>query len=404
MTSKNMDASSYHKHCVILSEARNLQKIVHCKILKYIFAILILNVGCEGMKTELDVDSIAFPPKLCITAILDGASGTFSIVISEGRALADYKKPRPPQQEIKRNGEIRLYEDHRLILSEAGVFDLAKFSYNGYGPEKNGHHFDAGGIVTHPGSTYRLEVEVDGYKMVTSTSEMPALPVVSATMNTSVTVKKETVKEYNLLNWSSDGYSSNAYYWPVSLQWGERNAGRNYYALEMIHDATLIEGEPVNGNIYFKQDCGIFVSDLSKLQDNPEIEISENQDINLDVSSRNYDLYRFPILLMSDLSFTNENASLTLYKTQSFFLPQNNPPGYEKEVYQHKVTLRVQHITEATFKYYRSLALQNNGMGFFTEPVNIISNIENGYGGFMVFSAADIQLLEYQSNFPWEWF
>ena len=48
--------------------------------------------GCN-MKTELDVDTAAFPPKLCVTATLEGGSngrGAFSIVLSEGRSLADY--------------------------------------------------------------------------------------------------------------------------------------------------------------------------------------------------------------------------------------------------------------------------------------------------------------------------
>jgi hypothetical protein len=45
-------------------------------------------------------------------------------------------------------------------------------------------------------------------------------------------------------------------------------------------------------------------------------------------------------------------------------------------------------------KYYRSLALQSTGTGFFTEPVNIIGNIENGYGGFMVHSVREFPLLD----------
>ena len=244
-------------------------------IFKYIFWVLLLNVGCDGMKTELDIDSIAFPPKLCVTAILDGGSGTFSIVITEGRALADYKKPRLPEKEIKRNGEIHLYENDKLILSEVGMFNLGN-RYENHGAMYNsrlyrGHCFDAEGIATHPGSTYRLEVKVDGYKTVTSTSAMPALSVVSATIDTSVILKRETIKKFSSLEgWSSDGYSSNNYYWPVSLQWSERPAGRNYYALEMLNDATVIEGNTAD-RITYRTNYGICVGDLSKLQDNPEV-------------------------------------------------------------------------------------------------------------------------------------
>jgi len=359
------------------------------------FSMSMLIVCCDGMKTELDINSIAFPPKLCVTAILDGGSGTFSIVITEGRALADYKNPRLPEKEIIRNGEIRLYEDDKPILSEVGVFNLgdiyddpnATYSYR---PQR-GHRFEAAGIVTHPGKTYRLEVEVNGYKTVTSTSVMPTLSAVSATINTSVIVKKEMIKEYNSLSgWSMSSYSSNNYYWPISLQWGERPAGRNYYALEMFKDEMVMDNDDWITN---RENCEILVGDLSKLQDNPEVVAFEGQEIDIDVSSKNYDLYQFPILLMSDMGFTNDNSSLTLYKTLIHFRDDGyNPPPYIKSI-----TLRVRHITEATFKYYRSLLMQSLGMDFFTEPVNIIGNIENGYGGFMVYSAVDIQLLDFST-------
>ena len=361
--------------------------------------------ACDGMKTELDIDSIAFPPKLCVTAILDGASGTFSIVLTEGRALADYKTPQIPEEKIIRNGEIRLYEDDRLILSEAGEFDLALDNdvviSDHYGTGSmwfQGHHFEAGGITTNPGSAYRLEVEVDGYKTVTSTSAMPTLPDVSATIDTSVIVKKNSYKEYySLAGWSySGGSGGDINFWPVSLQWGGRASGRNYYALEMHEEKTLIEGVPNEWNREGRFNIGICVSDLSKLQDNPEVEIFENQEIDMDASSMNAGMYRFPILLMSDMGFTDNNASLTLYKERVYTIDQGqyHPPENKRVVYHRKLTLRVRHITEATFRYYRSLAMQSVGMDFFTEPVNIVGNIENGYGGFTVFHAVDIPLFE----------
>ena len=169
-------------------------------IIRHTFWVLMLCVGCDGMKTELDVNSIAFPPKLCVTAILDGASGSFSIVISEGRSLADYKTPRLPELEIIRNGEIRLYEDDRLILSEGGEFDLGNIIGGADGvydvTPQRGHLFETAGIVARPGSTYLLEVEVDGYQTITSTSTMPVLSVVSATIDTTVFLKKANIKGY----------------------------------------------------------------------------------------------------------------------------------------------------------------------------------------------------------------
>jgi len=393
------------------------------KIILNAVAVAMFFTSCD-LKTEIDVESAAFPPKLCVTAILDGASGTFSIVLTEGRALADYKTPRLPEKELIRNGEIHLYENDYLILSEVGEFDMTTPPYHEpyfdletheyIFPEKGCYRFNASGISTHPGSTYRLEVEVDGYKKVTSTSTMPLLPDVSAIIDTTVAVIKERIKEYSsLAGWSSGGSGGLFTYWPVSLQWGERTAERNYYSLDMYTEKTALEGVPQEWwNQEGKFNLGIFVTDLTKLQDNPEVEIFESQGIDLDVSSMDNDVYLFPILLMSDVGFTNDNASLTLYKRRPDRLIDDNweesiTEWYPLELWnliilQHTVSLRVRHITEATFKYYRSLVMQSIGMDFFSEPVNIKGNIENGYGGFTVFSAVDIPLIEY-ITYSWEW-
>ena len=383
-----------------------------------IIAVVLLLTACDGMRSEIDVDLAAFPPKLCITAILDGASGTFSIALTEGRALADYKKPRPSGQKVVANGEIRLYEDGKLILQEVGEFDMTKHYGEPYYdwetreivyPDKGGYRFDAP-VATNPGSAYRLVVTTDKHGTATSTSTMPPLPDVSATINRTEIVKRNGIKEFHSLGGGySSGYGSDYYFLPVSLQWGARPAGRNYYALEMQEEIRLIEGAPIQRIREGKHNIGVCVGDLSKLQDNPEVEIYEDDDIDLDPSTWFYDTYKFPILLMSDMAFTNDDASLTLFLQDRYYLhyiqnfigddsEEHIPPQYEyfPTKYQHKFTLRVRHITEATFRYYRSLALQSIGIDFFSEPINIIGNIENGYGGFMVFSAVDFPLLEFE--------
>jgi hypothetical protein len=269
-----------------------------------------------------------------------------------------------------------------MSVSEGGSYE-SEHGWETYSPTK-GYRFEAEGIATRPGSSYRLEVEADGYKMITSTSIMPYPPDVSASINTNVAVKKQNVKEYRSLEgWTYGGMSGHDYlFCPVSLQWGERNAGRNYYALEMYHEKVTIEGTPDD---WYKDgivNAGVFVDDLSLLQDNPEVEIFENQDmpgIDTDSGSAPVDMYYFPILLMSDLYFTHDNVSFTLFQ-------------YQRLIKESSLTLRVRRITKATFIYYRSLALQSTGMGFFSEPVAITGNVENGYGAFNVFNAVDIEL------------
>jgi len=382
--------------------------------------VVLFLASCDGMKTELDVDLAAFPPKLCVTAILDGASGTFSIVLTEGRALADYKKPRPDGQKIVVNGEIRLYEDDILILSEVGEFDMTSSKRQPYFdpdtrqtiyPDRGGYRFEAP-VASKPGSVYRLTVKSDKHETATAVSRMPPSPDVSASVNLSESVSLNGIKMFrSLQGWTSGGSSGHAqHFFPTTLQWGERPAGRNFYALEMHEERTLIEGTPRPWQQTGRFSRGVYVSSLSKLQDNPEIEIFDTQDIGMDMSSGNYEGYHFPILLMSDMGFASDDASLVVLLHSHIIPPpmsqsdesvetsgENNPfENFERAVIHCSWTLRVRHITEATFRYYRSLALQSAGMDFFTEPANIIGNIENGYGGFIVFSAADIGAWEYE--------
>ena len=382
------------------------------QILSLIYAstLCILSTGCDEMKKEVDLKIASFPPKLCVSAILDGADSTFTILISEGRALADYKQPRLPEVENKRNGEIRLYEDDRLILSEAGLFDLrqqnAGDTYYGImsvGPQY-GHRFKTS-LPTSSGSVYRLEVAVDGYKTVTSTSKMPFPPDVTATIDTTVIVKKNTIKDYSSLGATVHGGQpkSQLHLWPVALRWGARENTRNYYALDMRIKKTMLEGLSFSGNS-FVENCGVIVTELSKLQDNPEVEIYEAQEIDFEGPSRSYDAYRFALLIMSDMSFTNNHTSLTLYKDSTIFNTREEyqPAGYLHAIIHNVLILRVRQITEATYRYYRSLTQQSQGVDFYTEPYIITGNIENGYGGFTVSNAVNFQLLEYQTQYYYE--
>jgi hypothetical protein len=168
---------------------------------------------------------------------------------------------------------------------------------------------------------------------------------------------------------------------------------------------TTIEGKPPDYYWEGLHNAGVYAAYSTKIQDNPEIEIYANQVFGTEFElPEPIDLYGFPLLLMSDIGLPRDNASLTLYKfaERSDVYDENSPwyhPDMEVEIMkfvQHlTVTMRVRHISEATFKYYRSLLLQSDGVDLFTEPVTIQSNIQNGYGSFGVFNATDIQLLDY---------
>jgi hypothetical protein len=78
------------------------------------------------------------------------------------------------------------------------------------------------------------------------------------------------------------------------------------------------------------------------------------------------------------MSFPNTTGTLDLWviNTSYFKEPCDTPAGH---IF---LDILVSHLSTATFEHYRSLVLQSNGVGFFSEPVSIAGNIENGYGCF----------------------
>ncbi len=204
---------------------------------------VIVTTGCE---TEIDIDAASFPPKLSVTAALDGGTGNFNITLMEGCALADYAQPRPNEQEVTRDGEIRLYEDGCLILSIPGPFSMSVGSsrYETY-------RYTTSGIVTHPGSAYRLEVDVEGHNMAVSSAVMPVAPVVSADLDTTVIVNKNNVTEVSSLGrspWRAINY------WPVSIHLTDPDPEiRNYFIFEPDQDiaVTLEDGSQTEDIYYF---------------------------------------------------------------------------------------------------------------------------------------------------------
>ena len=345
--------------------------------------IILLFTACDNMKTELDVSTISFPPKLTVSATLDGGNGDFTVVLTEGRSLADYTVPQPIRYELIRDGEIRLFEDDRLIFSERGTIDMSNrdavrdsITYQIVVPYYHGHYFKKSGIPTTPGCVYRLEVEVDGYETVVASEVMPVLPVVSAAIDTTATVTFPTVSGW--------GYQ----FWPVSVQLDNAKQG-NYYALEMICDWKLPD-YPERDWLYY---YGVAVADKSLLVDSPKDMFISNES----------EPYWTNILFLNNLSLTAKNGSLTCYAQPPDIHEVRTPEQDSSNLHVYTLhrfiyTFRINHISKETFKYYHSLAAQRLGVGFYTEPVLIFGNIKNGYGMFSVFNSLKVNLLEIEKN------
>ncbi len=370
---------------------------------KYIITVICLLAlvvaGCEdAFKTVIEIDNADFPPKLAVTATLDTDSGRFNISIVEGRSLQDYKDYRQVDQTIIKDGFVRLFEDDREIFSIPGPFDISASGNSG----NQGYRAKFTGIPVKEGCTYRLEVELDGYAGVSSTAVMPAIPVVTDVMlDTSRVVTKNKVMWINSL---SEAYSGRSYgsYFPLAMTLADDSSKPDYYSLQLITYQHLTYDGITNTSSSNSEYIG--TDNLTMVQDNPDVESK-----NLMMDSEGYDMYTFDLMMLTDVTF-GASDKLSLYastniRTSSpeYYYPGNTvynqprpyDPDKEIEIREANQTdLIVTHLTTETFKHYRSLAFQLMGLGFFSEPVFINSNMKNGYGCFSVQNSARVNLLE----------
>ena len=351
----------------------------------------IVFIACD-MTKELDIEILSIPPQLSVTAIFNGQDGIFDIRLKESYSLADLNKPVQYNKEIICDGEIRLFEDDELILSIPGPFDMSvKITEHGSGWKwgQNGYRWVSGGISSHVGSIYRLEVEVEGFPTAVSTSVMPAAPVVTANIDTSEQVIKKNVREIAAAGYWLSHFGTSWYdnypdkYWPFSVMADVSGSENNYYALDLFKFETN-----------YIQVWGIGGSDASIL--------TENGMDNELFSSNLADLYLFPVLVTNNITNgVSRNFFAAVPEipntTESDDSYSEDNPNMEKIISQHQLILRVRNITPASYRYFRTLSMQYSENRFNEQPVTVDSNIENGYGCFAVYNTANISLLEWET-------
>ena len=355
-----------------------------------VFLFFPIFVACD-MTKELDIDILSLPPKLSVTAILNGGSGVFEIRLM---GITSISETYWLNKDNVRNGEIRLYEDGKLIFTLPGPFDMSReITSHGYRWKwgKNGYYYVTGGMDTRAGSDYRLEVDVEGYPLAVSSSVMPTAPVVSAIMDTSVQMIKKNVVEigaagYWLSNLGTDWYGKYPdKYWPFSVSVDDAGAD-NYFALDILNYRR-------NDNMNRGTFWGIGGSDATIL-----LELGMDSEL---LGSKQADLYLFPMLMTNNFKGGTRNffaASVEILNHQEFDDSSLvDHPDMEKITTQHSLILRVRSISPAIYRYYRSLSSQLTDDMFTEQPTVVVGNIENGYGSFAVYNTANITLLEWET-------
>lgn len=339
-----------------------------------------LLASCDGMMQYIDVAPANQAPKLAISATIDTDGGTFRICFTEGRSIGSYRDWRPVEEPIIRKGSIRLYENDRLFyIKEDDAFDLSLNSYHsGYLDEVQGLDFTAG-------QAYKLLLEIDGYPAATATVVMPDAPIIEdIEVDFSQTVHRQHPTHVNQLG-SSSWTSSELDFYPLNIHLTDNSTERDYYMVQQQFTRISVDDD-------FRSNGLIAISNSALIQDNPDMEAAGSL-----MSADETDVYLFERMLLSDMSFSNTTGLIDLLldinsvkRGKDSFAPPCEHPDM------HILTeICISHLSAAAYAHYRSLVMQSGGIGFFTEPVSIVSNIENGYGCFSAINTVRSTIAEY---------
>ena len=355
--------------------------------------LVLLSAACDDLlKKELDIKQADYPPKLSVTAILD-SDRSFSLRLYEAKSLASFNGL--VDETVHRHVSVKLVEDDR------NIFDYNRMIYFG---GTNVVVLDTVVLEMQQGNKYTLTVEVDGFETVTSTATMPDTPHVDqVSIDTVNLIQKNNVVMIESLRSGYGGYWGGyaESYYGIKLSLTDDSPLPDYYSIEL----RTVNKSPVqvtsSGYPVYLPANNIGVSNTVLVQDNPDIEAA-----GFIAEGETYGLYLFDLMLISDISFAGKTANLDLFMpVNDLYMYYNRPqkdriPDYDPDrdgeviVLHVDISLLVKHITKETFRHYRTLAFQNQGLGFFSEPVTVSTNIENGLGCFSVCNSHQVWLYD----------
>lgn len=183
--------------------------------------------------------------------------------------------------------------------------------------------------IVEPQTNYRIEVERDGFEKVIGQCWTPKKPEIE-------NARVDTANQICILSIDIlDPPSENEYY--AIRTFGTDSIGRKYYHTFAIEN-------PIPGTL---------ITDYSLLP-----------------GSNSAYYYQFSELLFSDKYYNGKKITITFKLSLDLTGAQTTP------------NIEVHRITESYFEYVKSiqLAMHNDILGVIGEPVQIYTNIENGYG------------------------
>lgn len=342
---------------------------------------ILLLLSCEGMVEVIEVDMKKEEPRLIVCASLDSDGGKLIVDITRSCSIGELNEGGCRENPITSNGSIKLYEDGELIFTHTGKNVIT--GYNSF------YSFWARGISTRAGSTYEIVADIEGYPVASAVAVMPDPPVFYCQTDTSQTIIKSNACYMPELGSKTpeNRFDGTEEFMPLHLHIQE--TGESDFYLVCVAPNDTLEGskEWIDAGSISNRDV-IGTSDRHLLQDNPDM-IARNNLLDFESDVFLFDRIIIPGNIVSE---TGGQFNFLTGKKYSYFVYQG------KTEHKRSAEVKVSRISEGSYDYYKSLALQYAGLGFYAEPAYIPTNVKNGYGYFSVYNTQSMKILDY--SFP----
>lgn len=296
---------------------------------KISFLSLLLILGaCELI---IDIETPPFNKSLVINSIVNTDS-TISAVISRDRYVLDNSIGNFGVEHIE-DANVFLFENEIPIGQLTFQEEDDEFNFvNGY--FKIDH-------VAFPGSTYRLDVSAPGFKNATVSTIIP-----DRTAGLRNLAIEEVPDEFGFTSYKITGIL-------------EDQVGEDFYEIQFFESwnnpifndqGEIIGTENVFSTMYVETDDLLFEDHL------------------------------WDLLIFSDDLFEGRSYEIMVDTWVNDFSRYEDEFDIDPD---HKIFIQVKSISEDYFNFFNTVALQNWTSGDpFSEPVQVFSNVENGFGIF----------------------
>ncbi|WP_167604612.1 DUF4249 domain-containing protein [Maribellus sediminis] len=335
------------------------------RIVLFILSLVFLTVLISCEKT-IEFKSGDIQPKIVVNAFFYAGNKYNYIRIEKSKSILEENL----YYEALPNARVKLYEDGEFVtemqfVSQMDTFtQLLEYGVVNTFPYENGYYLDSTTIIK-SGSTYRLEVESEGFDLVSCETTVPYPPQLNS-----------IDLEYENLGRNS------GFYMPVKincrLNFYEPKESRNYY--QLFNDGMQgIDIENLNTYSYYTGEINTESTGSDTIAQvyrvfwymdtkDPVLSGSSDVDIFNDVA--------YVDNLFSDELISTENYTLTY----AVYADQAIKESIGEYI---RVDASVKSISEEEYYYRKSLQEQLNVQDNpFAEPVPVFSNINGGLGIF----------------------